>query len=47
MKNRIVQIHVIEKFKGFIDGLDNEIKEILTSMGLSLGMKLDSPSTAE
>ena len=25
----------------------NEIKEILTSMGLSLGMKLDSPSTAE
>jgi DNA-directed RNA polymerase subunit alpha len=24
----------------------NEIKEILTSMGLSLGMKLDSPSTA-
>ena len=25
----------------------NEIKEILTSMGLSLGMKLDSPATAE
>ena len=25
----------------------NEIKEILTLMGLSLGMKLDSPSTAE
>ena len=25
----------------------NEIKEILTSMGLSLGMKLDSPTTAE
>jgi DNA-directed RNA polymerase subunit alpha len=25
----------------------NEIKEILTSMGLSLGMKLDQPATAE
>jgi DNA-directed RNA polymerase subunit alpha len=25
----------------------NEIKEILTSMGLSLGMKLDQASTAE
>jgi DNA-directed RNA polymerase subunit alpha len=25
----------------------NEIKEILTSMGLSLGMKLDQPAAAE